>query len=1065
MNVLDSSAQPLIVGIGASAGGLSAFKSFLANMTSDPGMAFVLVQHLDPHHKSLLVELLGAHSPLPVVTATDGDVVEINCVYVIPPDATLTIDDGVLRLQSPAPERSQRRPIDSFFVSLAEQLGDRAVGIVLSGVGSDGSAGIKSIKEHGGLTFAQAEFDHHALSGMPDSAAATGMVDYVLPVEAMPGKLRDHLSHLDKIGLQTGGQSVIVDLKARLPEITALLHAGVKHDFSGYKQTTLLRRLQRRMQVLQLATADDYIEKLQADPGESVALFQEMLIGVTDFFRDPEAFESLKILAILPMLEAKQPDEPVRVWVAGCSTGEEVYSLAILFKEALSELGKTKHPAIQIFASDIDASALSFARSGRYRESAAKLSPERLERWFTKEGADYCVNSDIRELCLFSTHSLVKDPPFSRLDLVSCRNLLIYLENELQGHAIRTFHFALNPGGTLFLGPSEGIGRYGALFNIIDKKNRILRRNDSGRNLLAPFRSPEVRAQNSVQTPLQSGVAIGADDRINAGVRRVMEQYAPAYFVIDKNCEIVRFSGGEVRHYLEPTSGVASLDLFRLLLKALRPATRAAIQRALATHDQIVVEGLQVSIDGKTRYVTMIVEPLTETTTNPNGFYVVAFRDSSPGAAAGIQDGIANAIASTDEALQKELLATRGQLKASNDELESAVENMRSAAEEFQVMNEELQSANEELETSKEELQSINEELQTVNSELASKNDQMVRLNSDLKNLLDSTRIAAVFLDDALHIRHFTPALTGIFPLRDSDRGRPITEIVNLVNYEDLRRDVAAVTSTQSIIERDVTLTDQSATFLMRIRPYRTVMNAIDGVVLTFFDITQRSRDDEQKLMIAKELQHRTGNLIAVILSIVNRTLSGDRPIEAARDVLAARLIALAKAHALLTIEIGEGAPLEEIVRIELVSFSDRAKIRGPRITLTPAATQGFALIVHELATNAAKHGSLSNTTGAVSITWSIEENEVTERQLKFRWQERGGPCVQPPTRTGFGTKLLERAINTFGQPAVFNFAPEGFSYELTVPLSSIATPVWLETNRSSIRTTDQIGQNSGTKP
>lgn len=1041
MKTLDVAPHPLIVGIGASAGGLAAFKTFLANMPRNPGMAFILVQHLDPHHKSLLVELLGVNSPMPVVTAADGVAVQDNCVYVIPPDATLTVAGGVLQLQSPAPERSHRRPIDSLFVSLAEDQGERAIGIVLSGVGSDGSAGIRAIKERGGLTLAQAEFDHHALSGMPDSAAATGKVDNVLPVEAMPGKLIEHLSQLNGAVENLQSPALSQDIQKHLPQITALLREGVNHDFSGYKETTLVRRLQRRIEALEFDTAEAYVHYLEKTPDEATALFREVLIGVTEFFRDPEAFEALRKLTIEPMLAAKKATGTVRVWVAGCSTGEEVYSIAILIKEALSELGDGKGPGIQIFATDIDAEALSFARAGRYRDSAAKLSPQRLQRWFKKDGNDFCAVREIRELCLFSAHSLVKDPPFSRLDLISCRNVFIYLDNELQGHITRTFHYALNPGGTLFLGPSEGIGRYSSLFTLADKKHRILQRNEAQRSSLPLYHPPQVTGQTQ-QSDVRAGSHVPSiDDRIDQSVRRVMEQYAPVYFVIDSNHEILRFSGGEARHFLEPSAGIASLNLFRILLKSLRASTRVAVLKAIETGETVVAQNLAVRIDGKNRDVTLVVEPIADRTAKDRGMCVVAFRDTTHSADLRVPE--ASQTNDSDAALQKELMSTRGQLRAASDELETTIEDMKSAAEEFQVMNEELQSSNEELETAKEEMQSINEELQTVNSELSGKNDQMLRLNSDLKNLLDSTKIAAVFLDDDLRIRHFTPALTELFPLRDTDRGRPITEIVNLINYDDLKRDVVAVQASQTIIERDVALTDQSATFLMRIRPYRTVTGTIDGVVLTFVDITQRSRDDDVKLMLAKELQHRTGNLIAVILSIANRTLSGDRPIEVARDILAARLMALARAHALLTVDASEGASLEEIVRTALLSFSDRATITGPRIILTPAATQGFALIIHELATNASKHGSLSNATGWVDITWSRHAGEGDCPWMSFRWKETGGPLVTPPTRSGFGSKLLERAVSTADHPARINYAPGGLTYELDVPLSSVAPLGW----------------------
>ena len=393
---------------------------------------------------------------------------------------------------------------------------------------------------------------------------------------------------------------------------------------------------------------------------------------------------------------------------------------------------------------------------------------------------------------------------------------------------------------------------------------------------------------------------------------------------------------------------------------------------------------------------------------------------------------------------ENELNATRFQLRAVSDELETAIEDMKSTTEEFQAVNEELQSSNEELETAKEEMQSINEELQTVNSELSSKNDETTRLNSDLKNLLDSTRVAAAFLDDGLRIRHFTPALTEIFPVRESDRGRPITDIVNLIDYQDLKRDVDAIYASQEIIERDVSMKDLSATYLMRIRPYRTVTNVIDGVVLTFFNITERSRDDEHKVLLGKELQHRTANLFAVIASIANRTLSGDRPIDKARDVFLARLMVLAKAHAMLTVSLDEGASLEDVVRGELKIFSDRVNILGPSIILTPAATQGFALIIHELATNAAKHGALANNDGKISVAWLIADQAAGVPSLSFKWQERGGPPVTPPLSLGFGSKLLQRAVDTASRPAVFDYATEGLTYDLDVPLNSICSAAWL---------------------
>ena len=501
MPVSDEQHPRLVVGIGASAGGLAAFRSFLANTPADIGMAFVLVQQLAPAHKSLLVELLSAHSPLPVVSACDGVTVKENCVYVIPPDATLTIHEGVLQLVSPAPAREHRRPIDTFFTSLAEDCGERAVGIVLAGVGSDGTDGVRSIKECGGLTLAQAEFDATALQGMPSSAVSTGLVDLVLPVEAMPDKLITYHKHMVEVANSKDGDGNREDLREHLDSITAILHARSTHDFKGYKEPTLIRRVQRRMQVLHLETATDYIKRLQTDATEFTALFHELLIGVTQFFRDPEAFEALKTTALIPMLSAKVDDDSIRVWVAGCSTGEEVYSLAILIRETLQD---RRLREIKIFGTDIDPSAVAVARSGRYRNGVMGLSPERLNRWFVKEGASYSPIPEIRAMCVFSTHSLVKDPPFSKLDLISCRNVLIYLGEDLQDRLMRTFHYALRTGGYLFLGTSESVTRSSRLFTPLDKRYRVLQRRDRGPGL--PAVQPSFKATSEPGRPRLRGV-------------------------------------------------------------------------------------------------------------------------------------------------------------------------------------------------------------------------------------------------------------------------------------------------------------------------------------------------------------------------------------------------------------------------------------------------------------------------------------------------------------------------------------------------------------------------------
>jgi two-component system, chemotaxis family, CheB/CheR fusion protein len=1022
----------LVVGIGASAGGLAAFKSFLANTPADIGMAFVLVQHLAPAHKSILVELLGAQSRLPVVAATGGLSVQENCVYVIPPDATLTIQDGVLHLVSPAPVREHRRPIDSFFVSLAEDCGERAVGIVLAGVGSDGTAGIRSIKEHGGLTLAQAEFDATALQGMPSSAVATGLVDHVIPVEGMPDKLIVYLKHMTEVANSKDRDGNRRDLREHLGSITSILHARSTHDFKGYKEPTLMRRIQRRMQVLHIETATDYIERLRTDATEITALFQELLIGVTQFFRDPDAFEALKATALVPILSTKSEDDTVRVWVAGCSTGEEVYSMAILIRETLQD---RRLREIKIFGTDIDPNAVALARSGRYLTGALRLSPERLKRWFVKEGVNYSPVPEIRDMCVFSTHSLVKDPPFSKLDLISCRNVLIYLGEDLQDRIMRTFHYALRTGGYLFLGTSESVTRSSRLFTPLDKKYRVLQRRDKEPRLPAVQSSLKV-ASEPVPSPLTRRPL--AEDRTDKAVERLMKHYTPAYFVIDRNHEITRFSGAETGNYIEPTQGTASLNLFSILHKTLRPTVRAAVNEALESGKRIINENLTIRINGEVRALALIVEPIGgDNISKAGAACVVAFRDSSPLNVPDATEVVATSDANTQE-LERELLGTKTQLQAASDELETRIEDMKSTTEEFQAVNEELQSSNEELETAKEEMQSVNEELQTINAELNNKNDLLIRLNSDMQNLLESTQIATVFLDDQLRIKHFTPALMQLFPVRDSDQGRSITDIVSLLDYNLLQSDVEKVRTSGTVLERDVALKDGGRSFSMRIRPYRTVGKYIEGVVVTFVDITARKSAEARQAFLSRELEHRTQNLLAVISSIAKRSLANGRSLDEAREVFTGRLETLSHANEMLTETSWQGTALRDLAQRGLAAFSGRYSIKGEAFVLNPDATQGFALIIHELCTNASKYGAFSVPSGQVTISWSINAAKGNPRFV-FRWQEHGGPPVSKPTRTSFGSRLLQESIKGLDHPAEIDYAADGLIYSLDAPLAVVA--------------------------
>lgn len=845
------SRPPLIVGIGASAGGLEAFKSFFGHMPAgkviaDAPMAFVLVQHLAPQHTSLLTELIARSTDLEVQEASDGDQVQPGHVYVIPPDATLTISDGTLQVSKPAPPRPHRWPIDTFFTSLAEDQGDCAVSIVLSGSGSDGARGLRAVKEHGGLTLAQAGFDHVAMSGMPASAAATGLVDDVLPVEDMPARLLAHHQQLCHAREQAGPDGIRHDVPSHLREITRLLHADSGHDFSQYKEKTLVRRIQRRMQVLQAASVTNYIQHLREQPAELNLLFRELLISVTEFFRDPDAFKLLVERVVPTLLASKHAADTLRVWVPGCATGEEAYSIAMVLKEAMGS--GHGQPKVQIFATDIDDRAIAAARTGRYRGPMTGVSPERRERWFQPDGDDFVVAKSIREMCIFSPHSAIKDPPFGRLDLISCRNLLIYLNSELQERLVRVFHYALTPGGYLLLGPSEGLARNARLFSVVDKKHRLyLRREEPSARLPAP--PPRAQADTgSVAARLESNTArASGENLIERSARRALERYAPAYVVIDGNFDVLRFAGDTGR-YLQPSSGAASLNLFALLHKGLRGAARTAVQQAFAQRRPVLQDGLSVQVDGHHRAVQLIVEPLADADGH-NPLCMVAFRERETATAPNAGgDGIADL---RRDQLEQELDAVRLQLQAAIDQQETANEELKSANEEYQSVNEELQSSNEELETSKEEMQSINEELQVVNAELNSKNTMLQRLNSDLRNLMDSTQIATLFLDARLQVTGFTPMITALFHLRDSDLGRPVTEISSRIPYAELEQDVREVTRSLAVSERLLQGDDNGPVYLLRMRPYRTVDNVIDGVVMTFTDITERRSAERERAQLA----------------------------------------------------------------------------------------------------------------------------------------------------------------------------------------------------------------------
>lgn len=1017
---------PMIVGIGASAGGLEAFKSFFANMPPDSGMTFVLVQHLSPEHKSMLADLVGRATTMPVVEAENDMPIASNTVYVIPPDATLTLKQRNLRISRPAPPRERRRPIDTFFSSLAEEYGENAVCVVLSGTGSDGALGLKTIKENGGLTFAQAENDHTAKSGMPQSAVDTGLVDEIMPVEEMPARLLAYQSHLLKVASRKGDDGTRLDATDHLTKISSLLRARVGHDFSKYKEKTLIRRVQRRMQVLQIDTVQAYVVRLKEDPKQVELLFRELLIGVTQFFRDPDAFAALATIAIPQILENADADDQIRLWVPGCATGEEVYSIAIAVKEALN--GREAPPSVQIFGTDIDDSAVAFARAGRYRKTAG-LSSQRLARWFAEDGEEYCPIKAIREICVFSTHSVVKDPPFSKLDLISCRNLLIYMDTELQDRVLKTFHYALNPDGVLFLGPAEGVTRQSKLFEPLDKKHRLFRR--LAAEVALPPPSSTLPASRHPEAP---STFPHDTDRLGRSAKRIADRYSPVYLVVDKGNNIVRFSGGQAGRYLEPSAGAASFKLFDMLRKSLRPVVRSALQASLARKEPVVHDDLPFRIDGQLQSVTVVVEPIIERSADAGHCVVILQSSRKP-----LRRRDAGIPPEGDDLreMEHELRTTKTQLQSTIDDLEAANEEMKSASEEYQSVNEELQSSNEELETSKEEMQSINEELQTVNAELQHKNEVMTRVNSDLKNLLDSTEIATIFLDNDLRIKSFTPGMADIFQLRDIDRGRPVTDFASALSYTRLADDARTVLRKLSIVEEEVQLKDSRMTFLMRVRPYRTVDNKIDGVVVTFVDISERRRSSDQRTVLLQEMNHRVKNSLATVQSIAFQTFRYTDTLEAFRQTFEARLLALAKTHDLLTKNDWETASLRELLLAELEPYggieSSRFALDGEDIQVGSAVALALGLVFHELATNAVKYGALSVPGGRIEIGWKIPDGED---RLHWHWIETGGPPVKSPNRRGMGTKVIERGLmHEFGGKARIDFDPSGVKCSIDLPL------------------------------
>ncbi|EJW12654.1 Chemotaxis protein methyltransferase CheR [Rhodovulum sp. PH10] len=1146
----------VLVTIGASAGGITALQTLFRVLPADTGAAFVVVVHLDPDHRSELAAVLASQTSMPVRQVTDAEAFRPNSVYVVPPDRRLEIVGERIAVLPFDDARGRRTPIDQFFRSVAMQLGD-GLSVVLSGAGSDGAVGVRAIKESGGIILVQdpAEAEYPS---MPRSAISTGVADFVLPVAELAGRLAE-LIRL-KQG-QVGDTPASVD-EENLRRILAHLRVRTGHDFAKYKRSTVLRRIARRMQVIRAETLRAYYEALHENADEARALLGDLLISVTTFFRDPEVFETLRTKVLPELFQGKEPTDTVRIWIPGCATGEEAYTIAMLL---LEEAGRHEpRPMVQVFGSDLDTRALAVARDGRFPVAIeADVGEERLHRFFTREGDGYRVRQELRDIVLFAVHDLLKDPPFSRVDLISCRNVLIYFDRDLQDQVCSTFHYALNPGGFLLVGASETAENPPGLFRCLDRGARIYQSRTSAGD--KPRLLPQLVGPVALREQIGSiGRAVSPTTALTeaAAHRRAIEKLAPPSFLVDQTHRVIHLSETAGR-YVMPSGGPLSGDVVDLIRPELRFELRSALHRAFEQNQSTLSLPIPVRFNGTPHRVQILVKPVPSDDVVQYGTAVVMVIEGDT-----LDDTYGafeqhHAADETVRRLSQELEMTQARLRTVREESDAANEELRAANEELQSINEEYRSTSEELETSKEELQSINEELQTVNSELKLKLEAISRAHSDLQNLMAATDYGTLFLDSALRIKRFTDPVTHLFSITSHDEGRPITDFAHQLEYDELVRDARAVLIDLAPVQREIRSRD-AHWYEMRMRPYRTIDDKIDGVVITFIDVTHRlsieealrrsehelkretrlvelSRDpifvwrfddgildwnrgceelygyareeacgrpafellrsttadgasmadikvlldeqrswvgeliqhtkdgravvvdtrlqieafdgerlvietgrdvterkqwEERQRMLLRELNHRVKNTLAVVQAIAHRTFRGNSGMSELVAHFDQRLAALANAHALLVQSDWAGASLAAIVESQLAGHladgAERLVIDGPPVVLPPDLATPFGLVIHELATNATKHGALSRPTGTVHIDWTVAPQEHGAL-LSVSWREVGGPPVTPPRGNGLGSVLIANAIPN--AEVSREFRPDGFVCRIEVPL------------------------------
>jgi two-component system, chemotaxis family, CheB/CheR fusion protein len=850
-----------IVGIGASAGGLEAIEQFLGNVPENSGMAYIVVQHLDPTHKGMLPELLQRICKMKVSQVKDRTVVRPNCVYVIPPNKTMSISKGMLHLHKPVEARGQRLPIDYFLNSLAEDRKDLGIGLILSGMGSDGSLGMRALKEKNGIVMVQepgsAKFD-----SMPRNAIDSVEIDIIAAPSELPSRLHEFLKRIPV--LRTDPDVELKD-KSSLEKITNLLRTYTGNDFSLYKKNTVYRRIERRMAVHKIDKIASYVQFLGENPKEIEILFKELLIGVTNFFRDEPVWEKLKETILPDIITKLEPGSILRAWVPGCSTGEEAYSLAIVFKEALEKINPHGGFSLQIFATDLDNDAIEIARKGIFPSSIEEnISPERLKRHFLKTTDGYFITTEIREKVVFAQHNILMHPPFTKIDILSCRNLLIYMEPELQKKMIGLFYYSLNPDGIMVLGSSETLGAQSHLFNSLDLKWKIFKRANT---LLTPdlfdfpatFSKTKLISKDINESP--SGSALNIQTLAD---QLLLQHYAPAGVLVNEQGDIIYISG-HTGKYLEPSVGKANMNIFAMLREGLRNDFPIAFRKAITKKANVVLRNIKVGTNGSSHIINISIQWI-EKPEPLKGKVMVIFKD--------VQEIADSKLAAKKEKksldnnrqmeLEKELKYAREKIQDTLEAMQSSQEELKFTNEELQSTNEELQSTNEELMSSKEEMQSMNEELQTLNAELQSKVDDFTRVNNDMKNLLNSTDIATLFLDKEMNIRRFTLQAVKIFKLIKSDIGRPFTDLVSDLIYPDLADDALTVLKTLAFIKKQIPTKD-GRWFSIRIMPYRTLDEKIDGVVITFFNISDL-KEVEVKLRETEQINRYLMNSASEII-------------------------------------------------------------------------------------------------------------------------------------------------------------------------------------------------------